>query len=47
MGETHGTQGDKTALFWLKEPKKRGYLEELDIDPIWYVAKKTNLKDVG
>jgi hypothetical protein len=47
MGETHGTQGDKTALFWLKEQKERDYLEELDIDPIWYVANKMNLKDVG
>jgi len=46
MGETRGTQRDKTVLFWLKELKERDYLEELDISPIWYVANKTNLKDV-
>jgi hypothetical protein len=45
MGETRGTQGGKTVLFWLKELKERDYLEELDIDPIWHVANKTNLKD--
>jgi hypothetical protein len=44
MGKTHGMQGDKTVLFSLKELKERDYLEELDIDPIWYVANKTNLK---
>jgi len=47
MGETRGTQGHKTVLFWLKELKKRHQLEELDIDLIWYVANKTILKDVG
>lgn len=47
MGQTHGTQGDKTVIFWLNELKERDYLEELDIGPIWYVANKTNLKDVG
>jgi len=31
MREAHGTQGDKIALFWLKELKERDYLEELDM----------------
>lgn len=47
MGETHGTQGDKTVLFQLKELKERNNLEEQDIDPIWYVANKTIIKEVG
>jgi len=46
MGETHGTQGDKTLLFWLKELKETDHLEELNIEPIWYVVNKTILKDV-